>query len=81
MKIVIPSGYIKKFVKDFNIKASLPTFDKKNIYLSSKAGPQGPATLTANNNLLLYNYYEMQCIFNLTDEAGREFFIKSYNDA
>jgi len=81
MKIVIPSGYIKKFIKDFNIKTSMPTFDKKNIYLSSKAGPQGPATLTAHNNLLLYNYYEMQGIFNLTDEAGREFFIKSYNDA
>jgi len=78
---IIPSGVINKFVKEFNLKLEQPSFKKSDIYLSSKAGPHGPATLTSQNSLLLYNYPEMQAIFNLTDEEGQEFFMSSYRYA
>jgi hypothetical protein len=48
------------------------------LYLSSKAGPDGPATLTAYNSLLTYNYYEMDKILKITDEEGGNFFCQSY---
>jgi hypothetical protein len=51
------------------------------IYLSTKAGPEGPATLTSYNNLLNYSYEEMQSILNLTDENGSDFFCSSYKYA
>jgi len=78
---ILPSGFINKFVKEFNLKLDHPCFSKDDIYLSSKAGPHGPATLTSQNSLLLYNYSEMQQIFNLTDKEGQEFFMSSYNYA
>jgi hypothetical protein len=78
---MIPSGFINKFVKKFSLKQNHPTFSKDIIYLSTKAGPDGPATLTAYHNLLQYSYEEMQSIFNITDESGADFFSKSYKTA
>jgi hypothetical protein len=49
--------------------------------LSTKAGPDGPATLTAYHNLLQYSYEEMQSIFNITDQEGVDFFCRSYKHA
>jgi hypothetical protein len=80
-KHVIPGGFINKFVKKFSLKRNPPAFSKDIIYLSTKAGPDGPATLTAYHNLLQYSYEEMQSIFNITDEQGSDFFSKSYSHA
>lgn len=81
-KITIPSGVINSFVRDFKLKSPKPTFSvDEDIYLSSKAGPEGPATLTSMDSLLNYNYQTMQHIFNLTDEAGADYFCKSYRYA
>jgi hypothetical protein len=55
-----------------------PSFSKDSVYLSCKAGPQGPATMTALDNLILYNYPEMQNIMNITDKEGQDFFCQSY---
>jgi hypothetical protein len=78
---IIPTGFIKDFVKRYNLKCSHPEFDDKNIYLSNKAGPFGKATLTALDSLLNYGYPLMQAIFNITDIKGSEYFSKSYSFA
>ena len=78
---IIPGGFINKFVKKHSLKRNPPVFSKALLYLSMKAGPDGPATLTSYNNLLQYSYEEMQSIFNITDEAGADFFSKSYKYA
>jgi len=59
-----------------------PSFSKeKDIYLSSKAGPNGKATLSAMESLLLYDYPTMQAILNLTDKEGGDYFCSSYTYA
>jgi len=80
-KYIIPGGFINKFVKEHSLKRKPPVFSKDILYLSTKAGPDGPATLTAYHNLLQYSYEEMQKIFNITDENGADFFSKSYKYA
>jgi len=80
-KYTIPGGFINKFVKKHSLKRKPPVFSKDILYLSTKAGPDGPATLTAYHNLLQYSYEEMQKIFNITDENGADFFSKSYKYA
>jgi hypothetical protein len=78
---IIPSGYLNKFCKEFNLYSEQPSFSNDSVYLSCKAGPHGPATSTAHQSLLLYNYDEMQNILNLTDKAGQDFFCASYTYA
>jgi len=78
MTKVIPSGFINKFVSDFNLKAKLPPFSLKDIYLSTKAGPGGPTSLTAQNSILSYSYNDIQNVWGLTDSNGVEFFSKQY---
>jgi hypothetical protein len=75
--LCIPSGVINKFVNNFNLKLPMPTFSKKDIYLSAKGGPQGKATLTSLNNLLLYDYNLINHLKNLTDEEGYLYLLQS----
>jgi len=77
-KYIIPSSFLNIFVKDFSLSETTPSFTKLDLYLSSKAGPDGPATLSAYNSLLTYNYYEMDKILKITDEEGGNFFCQSY---
>jgi len=77
-RYIIPSSFLNIFVKDFSLHEETPTFHKLQLYLSSKAGPDGPATLSSYNSLLTYNYYEMDKILKITDEEGGNFFCKSY---
>jgi hypothetical protein len=44
---VIPRGFIKKVVKDFRLKDIDLSFNKRDVYLSTKASINGPATSTA----------------------------------
>lgn len=78
---VIPSGFINKFVKKYRLHSPKPSFSKDLLYLSAKAGPEGPATLTSYGSLLTYSYPEMDKILKITDEEGRNFFTKSYKHA
>jgi hypothetical protein len=79
---IIPTGFIKEFVKRYNLKCDHPDFDEsKNIYLSNKAGPHGKATLSAMEGLLNYSYPLMQAIFNITSLKGSDYFSKSYTFA
>jgi hypothetical protein len=79
---IIPTGFIKEFVKRYNLKCDHPEFDEsKNIYLSNKAGPHGKATLSAMEGLLNYSYPLMQAIFNITSLKGSDYFSKSYTFA
>jgi hypothetical protein len=77
MEIIIPSGYLNKFVKNFNLKCSLPIFEKKDLYLSSKAGPQGKSTLTSLNNLLFYDDKLINNIKNITSKEGYDYLLSS----
>jgi hypothetical protein len=77
----IPTGFIKKFVNDFDLKMSKPEFDIKSIYISNKAGPNGKATKTAYSSLLSYSYDLMACIFKITDQKGIDYFQSQYNYA
>jgi hypothetical protein len=82
MNLIIPSGIINKFVKEYRLKSNHPEFDKlKDVYLSTKAGPNGPATLSAQEDLLNFNYPMMDKIFKITDQNGIDFFCKNYTQA
>jgi hypothetical protein len=74
---IVPSGVINRFISEFNLKAPFPSFSDKDVYLSSKGGPQGKATLTALNNLLLYDYNLIKDIKNITDESGYLYLLQS----
>jgi len=74
----IPTGFIKKFVLDYNLKDTTPEFDKKDIYLSNKAGPVGKATLSALNTICSYPYDLINSIYKITSESGIKYFDDSY---
>jgi hypothetical protein len=79
---IIPTGFIAEFVKKNNLKCAHPKFDEAvNIYLSNKAGPHGKASLSAMDGLLNYSYPLMNWIYNLTDDAGIDYFNRSYSFA
>jgi len=82
MKLIIPSGVINQFVKEFRLKSDHPSFEKtKDVYLSTKAGPNGPAALSCQEDLLNFDYPMMDKILKITDDNGRDFFCKNYSDA
>jgi hypothetical protein len=74
----IPSGFIKVFVKDFKLNPIDLSFEKKDIYLSTKSSINGPATLTAMDSILNLDYVQMQNIYDITDEAGIKYFNELY---
>jgi hypothetical protein len=75
---IIPTGFIKEFVKKNRLSMDKPKFDKKNIYISNKAGPIGKATKSAMKTLFSYSYDLMASIFKITDQAGIDYFSSSY---
>nr|QIQ28428.1 putative RNA-dependent RNA polymerase [Fusarium sacchari mitovirus 1] len=81
MNYTIPTGFIKSFVKKFNlkIKESDMEFTLKDVYLSVKGGPQGKASNTALNNFGNYNYQQLDNLFKLMSPSGVEFIVKSFN--
>jgi hypothetical protein len=78
-KKIIPTGFIKSFVRSFRLKSQTPVFDKKDIYLSNKSGPNGKSTLTAMLSLYHHGYTGLQDLFNLTDSAGVDYLTKQFN--
>jgi hypothetical protein len=80
MRNHIPSSFIKEFVRRFNLNCEKPQFSSEDFYLSTKAGPHGPATKTARKSLLLYSYDELQALFNITDQNGIDILCKHYKD-
>lgn len=82
MTHIIPSGVINKFVQEYRLKSNHPEFDKlKDVYLSTKAGPNGPATLSAQQDLLNFDYPMMDRLFKITTNDGIDFFSKNYSEA
>jgi hypothetical protein len=73
----IRDKYFYDFVKSFKLRSPAPKFDFRDIKMSLKAGPQGPATKTAMMNLMVYNETQKQLLRNLTDEMGIEFLDQS----
>jgi hypothetical protein len=43
---IIPRNFVKEFVKVFNLSSDKPEFSNKDFYISMKAGPNGPTTLS-----------------------------------
>nr|QQO58801.1 RNA-dependent RNA polymerase [Plasmopara viticola lesion associated mitovirus 7] len=82
MNLIIPSGVINQFVKEFRLKSDHPSFEKtRDVFLSTKAGPNGPATISCQEDLLNFDYPMMDKILKITDDNGRDFFCKNYSDA
>jgi hypothetical protein len=81
MKKIIPTGFIKNFVKKFKLTCDLPEFDRKEIYLSNKAGPSGKATTSAMKSILSYTYPAMNSLFKITSNSGVDFFTEQYQHA
>lgn len=79
---IIPSGVINQFVREFRLKSDHPSFDKtKDVFLSTKAGPNGPATISCQEDLLNFDYPMMDKILKITDKNGQDFFCKNYSEA
>jgi len=71
----IPNGFIKEFVKYFDLKEIDVSFDTtKSLYLSTKASINGKATLTALDSIKLLNQDQRDALLDLTDEKGKEYF-------
>jgi len=82
MNLIIPSGVINQFVKEFRLKSDHPSFEPtRDVYLSTKAGPNGPATISCQEDLLNFDYSMMNNLFKITDQNGIDFFCKNYSDA
>lgn len=72
---------IQSFIQTFSLSAEEPSFNLKDIFMSFKSGPQGPASLTAYSNLLLYKSNLIRWIYNVTDVTGRLFLSNSIDKA
>jgi len=70
---IIPTGFIKEFVKLNKLKLSENKFDKSSIYLSTKAGPSGLATLTSLKSIVNLSSQEISWLGNLTDTNGLKY--------
>jgi hypothetical protein len=79
--IEISESLVSDFVKDFNLYKGLPSFNSSDISLSNKAGPQGPASMTALKNLSLYDKDLINDLYNLTDTIGQLYLSKSIDQA
>lgn len=76
---IIPIGFIKRFVKDFDLFLVKPKATIDTFYVSTKAGPQGPSTLSIIKSILYLNYYQMQWILDLTSKEFHDFFCNLYS--
>jgi len=77
--ITIPGGIIREFVEQYNLKTTKPRFKFSNIYLSSKAGPQGPATLSGPKNLYNYSLDLLMYFKHVTDLKGFKYICEQYD--
>jgi hypothetical protein len=77
-ELSIDDKYLSDFVKDFNLKLDTPKFTLSDIFMSEKAGPQGPASKTAMMNLPLYDEEEKSWLKDLTDKFGSTFLDLSF---
>jgi len=77
MNKIIPSGFINEFVRTYKLNCNKPDLGK--LYLSNKAGPVGPSTLTAQDSMCYHNYYVLQLLMNLTGNLGIEYITKQFN--
>jgi len=76
---IIPNGFLKRFCRDFDLLLSKPRADVKTLYVSTKAGPQGPSTLSIIKSILYLNYSQMQWILDLTSKEFHDFFTTLYS--
>jgi hypothetical protein len=75
---IIPNGFINKFVREFDLFCEKPHADVDALYVSTKAGPQGPSTLSIIRSILYLNYSQMQWILDLTSKSFHDFFTTLY---
>lgn len=73
---IIPIGFIKRFVKDFNLYLERPYTSINDIFISTKAGPNGPSTLSAIKTLNYLDNKQIGWISSLMDKDLSLLFIK-----
>lgn len=57
---VIPRGVIRRFVKEYGLRAEKPQFSVSDVFLSVKGSPNGKASLSAVKSILALSYSQMQ---------------------
>lgn len=77
-KYIIPNFFIKRFVQFYDLNTSIPKFDRKNIILSTKAGPSGPATLSIHKYILNLSYTQLHYLSRITDVPGFDWICSIY---
>jgi hypothetical protein len=76
---IIPIGFIKRFVKDFKLHTNLEKAKVSDLFVSTKAGPNGPATLSSILSVLHLSYPQMQWILDLGSKEFGDFFCELYS--
>jgi hypothetical protein len=76
---IIPIGFIKRFVKDFKLHTTVNKASVADIFVSTKAGPNGPATLSSILSVLHLSYPQMQWILDLGSKEFGDFFTQLYS--
>jgi hypothetical protein len=71
-KYRIPTSVIKAFVKEYGLKSQVPQFSMKDLYLSLKSGPNGPATLTVLKTICFLGAAEIGGLLGLVNKDGRD---------
>lgn len=61
------------------MEAVRPVFDKSDVYISTKAGPAGPTTLSIMYSILRLSYEQMQWMYNITSSGGVDYFNQLYS--
>jgi hypothetical protein len=75
---IIPIGFIKRFVTDFKLNTTLKKAEVADIFVSTKAGPNGPATLSSILSVIHLSYPQMQWILDLCSKEFEDFFSAMY---
>jgi len=70
VRYTIPNAFIKDFINFYQFKAHVPTFDPKDIKLSTKAGPSGPSTNSILPNMCNFSYDQLHYFSRITTVDG-----------
>jgi hypothetical protein len=73
LSLTINPLFVKRFVSDFDLKLSLPPFSKDQLYISTKSGPNGPATLTITETIKYFNNFNFAGLSGITNSDGIQF--------
>lgn len=69
-RYTISGRFIRKVVRDFALQANKPSFKMEDVYLSLKAGPNGPATMSILSTIKFLEPSTWTALFGLLSKEG-----------